>query len=637
MNPRTNAWLKTSILATAVAAVPLLFTSSASAQYRVENDGRMLDANNRIGSGGTNANDSWRRVGEQVNGNDIVVGNVTGGREFHGHVPYTDPRAFRGQNSSNGLTSDNFIKNSSGPDSRMASDVTTFYGASRAVAPPQGYQSLGPGTGAYVPQTNVPARLPGDQRLGTLDLENTENPLPTPGQYVLPGPVDPTAGQLFTVGSPTAGIRTMSAAEINGFTSNTQYNPVGAKLDDAAIQRMRDELNQAAGGLALPSQPGKTPTTPNTTPGQPNVAPGALPNTPGVNPTAPGAIPGATPAAPGAIPTTPAAQQPGATPVVQQPVVQPINNAVAAVPGGANTNQGVYFIPPPEKQSTLLADLRDRYQQKLADQNLSDEDKARAFNEYQRAKANPTPGQPGAVPGQPGQPGQPGAVAAAPGATGNVAIPPAPGAATRPAVPDYTKRGEEILKRPIDQKTQKELAAKHTEPIKVPSLAKGIKGKGLNDYMQAAEAAMKDGKFTLAFEEYDKAEQIAPNNPLTRLGRANAELGASYYARAEAHLRDVFTNHPELLGAQYDLTSMLGEQRLKTIIKDLKEVAKKDTNEPRPLFLLSYIAYNTGHEQEALGYLDLADKRADGKNPFYKLLRENWSLPEKSTIPGANK
>ena len=162
-----------------------------------------------------------------------------------------------------------------------------------------------------------------------------------------------------------------------------------------------------------------------------------------------------------------------------------------------------------------------------------------------------------------------------------------------------------------------------------------MKGKGLTDFMQAGEAAMKEGKFTLAFENYDKAEQVAPNNPLIRLGRANAELGASYYSRAESHLHDVFTSHPELLVAQYDLTSMLGEQRLKTLIRDLKELSKKDTNEPRPLFLLSYIAYNTGHEQEAQGYLDLADKRAGGANPFYKLLRENWSLPNKPAAPAA--
>ena len=140
---------------------------------------------------------------------------------------------------------------------------------------------------------------------------------------------------------------------------------------------------------------------------------------------------------------------------------------------------------------------------------------------------------------------------------------------------------------------------------------------------------MRDGKFTAALDKYDDAERVVPNNPLVNLGRANAELGASYYARADQHLRDLFTNHPELLVAQYDLTAMLGEQRLQTLVRDLKEISKKDQREPRPLFLLSYIAYNTGHENDAAAYLDLADKRTGGSDPFYQLLRKHWTLPAK--------
>ena len=102
-------------------------------------------------------------------------------------------------------------------------------------------------------------------------------------------------------------------------------------------------------------------------------------------------------------------------------------------------------------------------------------------------------------------------------------------------------------------------------------------------------------------------------------------------------MQDVFSQHPELLVAQYDLTSMLGEQRLQSLVRDLKEISKQNPTEARPLFLLSYIAYNTGHEQEAQAYLDLADKRSGGADRFYKLLRENWALPTKSVAPDENK
>src|ERR1041385_7257694 len=113
MNRPMKHVLQTSILAAAVASVPLLLTSSAHAQHRIGSDGHALDASNSIGSGGDNPNDAYKRVGEKVNGNDIVTGNVTGGKEFRGQIPYTDPRAFRQQNGSLGGNVDKFIRPSS--------------------------------------------------------------------------------------------------------------------------------------------------------------------------------------------------------------------------------------------------------------------------------------------------------------------------------------------------------------------------------------------------------------------------------------------------------------------------------------------------------------------------------------------
>jgi hypothetical protein len=111
------------------------------------------------------------------------------------------------------------------------------------------------------------------------------------------------------------------------------------------------------------------------------------------------------------------------------------------------------------------------------------------------------------------------------------------------------------------------------------------------------------------------------------LGRANAELGAGFFSRADQHLRQALTADRALLMAQYDLTAMLGEDRLGKVVTELKDIANKDAAKPMPLFLLAYIAYNTGSEQNAEAYLDLADKRSGGKDPFFQLLRDNWALP----------
>jgi tetratricopeptide (TPR) repeat protein len=282
---------------------------------------------------------------------------------------------------------------------------------------------------------------------------------------------------------------------------------------------------------------------------------------------------------------------------------------------------------------------------------LSDAEASRAYNAARRAAEEQTKKTGGAQPGQPGQPGATAGAGVAPGAPGalpgqpgqiqgaatpgNLATqapgaapipqPPGPGDAPAPGVVDYTKKNEQLLKEGAAEK--KQAKKKVYAPVKVPSLATGVKAKGLGDVLKNAENLMKDGKFTSALDQYDTAEQVAPNNPLTRLGRANAELGAAYYARAEAHLRDVFQKNPELLSGQYDLTNMLGEQRMQVLVKDLKEIANREQKEARPVFLLAYIAYNTGHEQNAEAYLDLADKRSGGKDPFFQLLRDNWALP----------
>ena len=642
------------ILAAAVAAaLPLaVVATTASAQQRINTNGRALDANNRVGSGGQNPNDNTSRGVENQLGNDIVTGNVTGGKQFRGPIDYTDPRAFRGQTA--GVNMDNFIRQSSGPtkDSRLAEETVPFYGQGRGVAPPPNFVQSGLGTGAYVPipAGTVQNRPIGDQRVGAVDFSQPYV-LPAPGQLLLPGPVDPSAGQQFITASPLTGIRQINANDPNFFNnvSNTQYNPATGRLDDNAIQKMRDELNAAAGA----SDPGAIRTGE-----QINNSNNGTNGTNGNDIDPATGAPRMSPPGPGA---TRIEQQPlilpgsgtGAVPVDQKP----LNDAISRDPNNLATGQSVRNrmtnLVKPEEQSTVYAQLRRKHDEAAADQSLNDTEAARAYNAARHAEAEAknkaaasgapagagaAPGQPGAapagVPGAPGVPGQPGAgqlaqpsaVAGAPGAA-PIPQPPGPGDAPAPGVTDYAARNTKLLKEGTEDANRNKPKRKVYAPVKVPSLATGVKGKGLSDVLKNAENLMKEGKFTSALDQYDAAEQVAPNNPLTRLGRANAELGAAYYARAEAHLRDVFQKNPELLAGQYDLTNMLGEQRMQVLVKDLKEIANREQKEARPVFLLAYIAYNTGSEQNAEAYLDLADKRSGGKDPFFQLLRDNWALP----------
>ena len=74
-------------LALLVSAVLTLGTTNpACAQEYASQQGRLLDANNRLGSFGFNSNVSFNALNTRIN--SYVTGNVTGGARFQGLVPY---------------------------------------------------------------------------------------------------------------------------------------------------------------------------------------------------------------------------------------------------------------------------------------------------------------------------------------------------------------------------------------------------------------------------------------------------------------------------------------------------------------------------------------------------------------------
>jgi len=164
------------------------------------------------------------------------------------------------------------------------------------------------------------------------------------------------------------------------------------------------------------------------------------------------------------------------------------------------------------------------------------------------------------------------------------------------------------------------------KPYVITSLATGIKAKGLADLLTTAELQMRQGKFSTALDTYDMARQVAPNNPFAVLGRAFAELGEASYGRAESDLRRSFmAESGAVLLGQYDLRGFLGEDRLKFVVKDLKDINSKEKNE-RSAFLLGYIAHNVGDDESASKLLDDAELRSGGNDPIIQLMRQNWQL-----------
>jgi tetratricopeptide (TPR) repeat protein len=501
-------------------AVALALPSVVLAQGQID-AGRSNDASNQVGSGGRNAaalSTSYYNNGLIINnGNRIVTGNVSQGREFRGTVNYTDPSAFRG--TAVGLSGENFTKNSTGIPHTVDPVPNTsvpFFGNSQTAAPPPGFQLNATRTG-FVPAPKIPTeRSPQDQRLGIIDLNQPIAPLPTPGEMLLRGSLNPQqAAQQAGIltGSALYGVREWNPQDPADrvFLENLINRQNGSfnrtQLDPREVQRMRTEIERALQGDQQQQQPDQgDKTAPNKTQDGFTLNPIGrtfeTPNDPALN-------------------------------------NKPINDKLQAQPLGStsvNTEQGVQFkiLGAARRTSTQYTEMSKRLAQFNAEHAPTDADRAREFNADFKAKQD--------------------AEKAAANAKEK----------TRPGGDDLTARSKPPG---IDAATGKP-TAKKPEPVKIKSFAQGVVGEGLGNVLKKAEALMKEGKYTSALDQYDAAEAVTPNNPLIWLGRANAELGAGFFKRAAAHLQQAFGTDQALLMGQYDLSAMLGEERLTKLVQE---------------------------------------------------------------------
>ena len=576
-------------------AIALALPSLALAQGQID-AGRANDASNQVGSYGRNGGNlgvGYSNQNYQINnGNRIITGNVSQGREFHGTVTYTDPSAFRG--SVSGLGSETFSKNSVGVPHANAPDPVPntsvpFYGTSQTAAAPEGFRLNANRTGYVPPAVNAGLRSAQDQRIGVIDLNQPLTPGPVPGDMLLRGSLNGPQGAQqagILTGSALYGVREWNPQDPADrmFLENILSRQSGAfnrvQMDPREVQRMRSEIEKALQGdqtqqqQQQPNQQGDN-AKPNERP-QDNVTPNPLSRT---------------------------LETPGSAAVNNRP----LNDQLQSQPLGSsvNTDQGVRYnvLGAAHRTSTQYAELNKRLEQFNADRPKNDADYAREFNAEFKAKRDAEAAKANAT-----------AKARAGTVAGGTDL-------TRPPVPG----GNDAVKNNTDTAKPKK------PPLKIETLSRGVVGEGLGNVLKKAEALMKEGKYASALDQYDAAEAVTPKNPLIWLGRANAELGAGFYTRAEAHLKQAFMTDQALLMGQYDLTNMIGEDRLTKLVADLKELANKNNTQATPVFLLGYIAYNTGHEPQALAYLDLAEKRSPGDAAFYKSLRDHWALPESTT------
>jgi hypothetical protein len=625
-----NTQTRNRILAAVAAVLPVMVAAlPASAQTPV---------NNRADTGSANeANPS--RSGPSYTGNQLVTGNVSGAKSFRGPVGYRDPLDFTGPTGRRGF--DRYNRDSTAAPTRSNPSVnygraTGYYGDSRATPPPAGFRADSFSGGYFntgAAQTTVTGRNPSYQSPSSVFA--TTNSMLRPSGLLLDGGLDANSQPQLLSASPLYGVMPISPTMLSNsgnsltMSATKTANPRDRfRLDPAQIDQMREELNgrapdaDNAGGTADPANQAQ------------KVDGQAVSN-------AVGDVQG------NQTESARAAQSASRNQVSLDPSTgNQVDNRLNAQPLETATmtqqGQGQQLNVPPERQSKQYAALQQRFQLEQAGQTVTAEQNnlnIRRLNQAQAGgEAAPdadglAPGQPPA-PGEPQAPGQPAAPGEAPAADPgqpapqNLGVPRAPGkAAAAPAQPPAAKPDKAAEPAPAPAVEEEKPAANRPAPVRIKSLAEGVEAKGLRDLLVSAEELMKAGKFTSAVDKYVAAEQVAPNNPMIRLGRAHAELGATRYGSAEQHIREAMTSDPALLMGQYDFESFFGRDRLGFLIKDLKQMAITEGASPRPKLLLAYIAYGIpGQEAVADESLKQAAERTGRVDPLIQSMRKHWVL-----------
>ena len=162
------------------------------------------------------------------------------------------------------------------------------------------------------------------------------------------------------------------------------------------------------------------------------------------------------------------------------------------------------------------------------------------------------------------------------------------------------------------------------------SLAGGTPG-NFGRLMRQAQADQKAGRFVSAIENYQSAVELQPGNALPLIGQANAELAAGLYQSAAYNLKFVFGRHPELTALRYNLKALLPSTSLQASHRQLHRMFTQKSG--LAAFLLAYIDYQTGRGVELKSTLH---QWANWKNsgPWPMILQKAWIKADTSKAAG---
>ena len=155
--------------------------------------------------------------------------------------------------------------------------------------------------------------------------------------------------------------------------------------------------------------------------------------------------------------------------------------------------------------------------------------------------------------------------------------------------------------------------------VEVATAAKAILGKHktfasfskdkFNQYLRAAEAYLKQGKYYRAADTYTLASIYKPNDPLAYAGKSHALFAAGEYMSSALFLSRALVIFPEYARFKIDLVAMIGDRdKLENRIVDIQQ-CQQVSDSAELQFLLAYIYYQMDRLEPAKEAIDQAAEK----------------------------
>jgi hypothetical protein len=150
----------------------------------------------------------------------------------------------------------------------------------------------------------------------------------------------------------------------------------------------------------------------------------------------------------------------------------------------------------------------------------------------------------------------------------------------------------------------------------------GERDSRLNELMRAAEDDLQRGKYFDAEGKYREATRLAASQPLTRVGLVHAQLGAGLVRSASVNLRNILQEHPELIATRYDPKLLPAQDRLDFVHAELQKAIESSDSAGAAL-LTAYLGYQLDSVPLIRYGLAMLEARAP-QDPLIPLLRRIW-------------